>query len=367
MRARLTLWGLSIVSLVGSAALLSGCRDSRADTLSSSPTPARSVEAPQPPASAAASAAGAPEKPPAERIVISAIGDCTLGADTDSRNAPSSFPGVMREKGDDYAYPFSGTHQILEQDDLTIANLETTLTLGKPPEKTGTFQFAGDPAYAKVLKAGSVELVNVANNHSHDMGERGYQDTLASVEAEGIGAFGNGKVDVRTVHGIEVVNLGYTGGDDKILARMEREVRARKKRDNLVILSFHWGSEGVNTILEGQKKLGRAALAAGADLVIGTHPHVLQGIETRAGKHILYSIGNFVFGGNTNPADKDSIIYREVFERRNGEVVSVGSEIIPVRITTSPTGNDYRPVVLEGEDKERVLGRLKKYSDALPP
>lgn len=346
-----------------------GCRDSFAGTApeqaaTSAPPAATSVEAPKP---AAAQAPAEAAKTPGE-LLVSTIGDCTLGDDVPSRLAPGSFHAVMREHGGDASYPFANVAKLLAEDDLTIANLETTLTDAPPPKKTGAFQFQGDPAFAEILVRGSVELANTANNHSHDMGERGYADTLEALQKAGVGGFGHAKEDRRVVRGVEVVNLGFTGGDLKVLPTVQKRVQAAKKPENLVFVSFHWGVEGSPAIVDGQEKLGHAAVDAGADLVIGTHPHVLQGIELYKGKHILYSLGNFVFGGNSHPADMDSIVYRERFTKQADGAWTPAPEgvVLPVRISSDKAQNDYRPVLLEGDEKARVLARVKKLSDDLP-
>ena len=94
-----------------------------------------------------------------------------------------------------------------------------------------------------------------------------------------------------------------------------------------------------------------------------THPHVIQGIETYHGRRIVYSLGNFVFGGNVNPTDKEAIIYRASFTAADGRVVPSGEEIVPVRITTAPERNDFRPVVLAGEARDRALARVVTRSE----
>jgi poly-gamma-glutamate capsule biosynthesis protein CapA/YwtB (metallophosphatase superfamily) len=114
-----------------------------------------------------------------------------------------------------------------------------------------------------------------------------------------------------------------------------------------------------------QFKLGHAAVDAGADLVLGHHPHVLQGIEEYGGKHIVYSLANFVFGGNSIPEDYDSMIYQEVFALKGGKVTGSSNRILPVSISTVKRGNDFRPVLLEGEERDRVLARVSAFSAAL--
>jgi poly-gamma-glutamate synthesis protein (capsule biosynthesis protein) len=298
-------------------------------------------------------------------IRVSAVGDCTLGGDARAASTTGPFDAAIAAHGGDLRYPFSGVLALLQDDDVTIANLEGTLTASFEPEGDVPFHFRGKPEYAAILREGSVEVVNLANNHSHDFGARGYQDTLRALRAVGVGAAGYELVDTRTVKGIAIHNLGFTGGDPVMIARVRREVAARKEPGNLVIVSFHWGLEGVHEIIDVQRALGRAAIDAGADLVIGTHPHVIQGIETYRGRRIVYSLGNFVFGGNVNPTDKEAIIYRATFTSIDGQIAQSAEEIVPVSITTAPARNDFRPVALVGEARASTLARLAAFSEGL--
>ncbi len=341
---------------------LAGCEKSSAAAV----PPAHEIataQLPSPPPVVAA----APEAAPAARtILLSAVGDCTLAAEFGIGNTLTTFPREYEDHGSDPAYFFGGVQSILAHDDLTIANLETTLTTAPSPAIPGRPRFRGKPEYTAMLVAGSVELVNFANNHAHDFGQRGYDETARVVRAAGVGLSGNDIVDTRTIRGTEIVSLGFTGGDPVILPAVVKRVRALKTATNLVIVSFHWGAEGSYQPNGVQLDLGHAAVDAGADLVIGTHPHVLQGIETYRGRHILYSLGNFVFGGHGNPADKDSIIYQEAFVEKDGRMGPGEMTIVPVRISGLTTRNDYRPLLLEGDERERVLAKMKKLSDAIP-
>lgn len=309
----------------------------------------------------------APAAPTAPRTIrVSAVGDCTFAAEIGMINTPGTFPREFEDHGRDPAWFFSSVQSILAQDDLTIANLETTLTTTREPALPGRPRFRGKPEYAAILPASSVELVNFANNHSHDFGQRGYDETVNVVRAAGVGISGDEIVDTRTIKGVEIVNLGFTGGDEVILPRVVKRIKALKTGNNLVIVSFHWGAEGSYEPNFVQLGLGHAAVDAGADLVIGTHPHVLQGIETYKGRHILYSLGNFVFGGHGNPADMDAVIYQEAFAEQDGRMGPGEMTVLPVRISSVTTHNDYRPVLLSGEERERVLAKMKKLSEMLP-
>lgn len=344
----------------------SGCSDSQAAPAQEvSPRPVEpEPPAENPPPSKPSAAIISPPSP--VTLVISAVGDCTLGTDYRVVRAPGTFHKEMDAVGNDYKYPFSGVLSVLAEDDLTIANLETPLS-SATARIEAPFVFTGKPEYAQILKEGSVEVVSVANNHSHDLGQKGHLDTLSALDAHGVGYFGVGHIDRRVVKGIEIVNLGYTGGRSTIRDAMARAVRENKRDDNVVIVSFHWGIEGMHQPLDEQKILGKAAIDAGADLVLGHHPHVLQGIASHKGRKIVYSLGNFVFGGHSNPADKDSMIYQALFTKKDGKVEPAGERILPVRISTATDRNDYRPVLLEGVDKDRVLARVAKFTEALIP
>jgi poly-gamma-glutamate capsule biosynthesis protein CapA/YwtB (metallophosphatase superfamily) len=353
---------MSEIKLLLACALvaLAGCKESRADTIA----PARTASETAPPAPLPAPVA-APDPP--KSILVSAVGDCTLATEFGlGDNAEGTFTREYDTHDKDPRYFFSGVLSVLSQDDLTIANLETTLTNAPSPAIPGRPRFRGKPEYTAILQAGSVEVVNIANNHSHDFGQTGYAETVKVVRDAGIGVAGNEFIDKRIVKGVEIVNLGFTGGDPVVLPSVVKWVKAEKTEKNLVFVSFHWGAEGSNSPNGVQYALGRAAVDAGADLVIGTHPHVLQGIEVYKGKHIVYSLGNFVFGGHGNPSDKDSIIYQETFGEAGGKVVSTGMNLIPVRISSVTNRNDYRPVLLDGADRDRVLEKVKRFSDALP-
>jgi poly-gamma-glutamate synthesis protein (capsule biosynthesis protein) len=347
-------------AFVVAALALAGCADppaGAAEPLPPSPAALAAVAAaPEP--------AAAPPAPEPPSILLSAVGDCTLGSDYRSAYSPGSFHRAMDAWHDDYRAPFAGVLGALAADDVTLANLETTLTAAKRPVDA-PFAFSGKPAYAKILKEGSVELVNFANNHAWDFGRVGHEETIASVTAEGVGVFGEGRVERRTVRGLELVSLGYTGGRASVGEKVARDVRAAKRPDNVVVVSFHWGVEGSPVPLPDQRALGRVAIDAGADLVLGHHPHVLQGVEVYGGRRIVYSLGNFVFGGHSHPEDMDSMIYQQRFRLRDGAIERDEPRLLPVRISSVTDHNDYRPVLLEGDEAARVLAKVERLSAAL--
>ncbi|KMT22598.1 CapA family protein [Clostridium cylindrosporum] len=295
-------------------------------------------------------------------IKISAVGDCTLGSDTDDRG--NSFTSVYNKK-DDPSYFFSGVKNILSSDSLTIANLEGPLTT-RGEKSSKRFSFRGSPEYTKILTTGSVEAVNLANNHSMDYGQIAYDDTKKYLKGDGIEYFGNNEKSIIEKNGIKIGLLGYKGwsSSNQIKKNIELEIKRLKSEVNLIIVSFHWGDERAKTPNNIQKSLGKLAIDSGADLVLGHHPHVIQGIEEYNGKYIVYSLGNFSFGGNTNPKDKDSFIYQQSFKFDSSKKnIKIETPLtIPVSISSSEGSNDYRPYILEGEEKSRVLKKIEERS-----
>lgn len=296
-------------------------------------------------------------------ITISVAGDVTLGRDL-NYGYENSFDHEFERQGGDYSYFFRNVKDIFEQDDLTIVNLETTMTTAtKPAEKK--FRFKADPSYVEILKQGDIETVSIANNHTRDYLERGYKDTLATLEEAGVGYFGYEYTELQEVRGIKIGLAGLVAWDatkDKKAEISRRITELKEEGADIVILMFHWGIERDYYPSAYQTELAHYSIDQGADLVLGSHPHVLQGIEEYKGKQIVYSLGNFCFGGNKNPSDKDSMIYVHKFHFKNKELIGEEKEIIPCSISSVKTRNNYQPTPLEGEEKERVLDKIAKYS-----
>jgi poly-gamma-glutamate synthesis protein (capsule biosynthesis protein) len=330
------------------------------------------VMAAAPPGEAAGEAArapgaGAPESAaPSEPdvITLSAVGDMAIGDLHYGAGAPGSYAAELAAQADPYTYSFSAVRHVFEKDDLTIGNLEGTFTERKAWSNP-VFSIRGKPEYAKMLPLAGVDIVDVYNNHSFDYGAEGHEDTKRALEAVGMGYFGKDVVDRRTIKGMKIVNLGYLGGPEGTKKQMLADIARELGPSTIVIVSFHWGVEAFYATHPDQVMLGRAAIDAGAELVLGHHPHVLQGIETYKGRHIVYSLGNFVFGANSQPKDMDSIIFQERFHLKGGAVDRVESKMLPVRISSVTNRNDFKPVLLEGEEAARVIAKVEKLSKAL--
>lgn len=293
-------------------------------------------------------------------ITISAIGDCTLGTDLHF-GYPNSFTYVVDNNNRDFSYFFKGVYNILSKDDLTIANLESPLTDASEEYRVEkTFNFKGDTDYTNILSEGSIEVVNLANNHTYDYGEKGYNDTINILEKANIPYFGYENYSILEIEGIKIGLAGLTGWNEDV-AKENTEKAIEYFQDNnidLIIMTYHWGIEREYNQNEVQENIARHAIDSGADLVLGHHPHVLQGIENYKGKYIVYSLGNFVFGGNRNPSDKDTMIFQETFHYENGILKDTSINIIPCSLSSRTDLNDYQPKILDGEEQKRVLKKV---------
>lgn len=291
-------------------------------------------------------------------ITISAAGDCTLGGDT-TNGGYTRFEKVFDSNDEDYF--LAGVRDIFESDDITIVNLEGALTTSTS-RKDKTFSFKGAPRFGKILTSGSVEVVSLDNNHSQDYYSQGVADTKKTLEYLGIGYAGLGESYTTTVEGVTVGFLSYRVWDMEANA-MAADIQKLKQECDLVIVSIHWGDEKVGTANATQIKLGHAAVDAGADLVLGHHPHVVGSIELYNGKYIVYSLGNFCFGGNSNPADKDTFIFQQTFNFENGELKDTDITIIPCSVSSVDNTNDYQPTPLSyDEGGYNVIKKIAKLS-----
>ena len=297
-------------------------------------------------------------------LTLSVVGDCTLGTD-ETFDYDTSLNAYYENYGADYF--LQNVKDIFSTDDLTIANFEGTLTNSDEREDK-TFAFKAPASYASILTGGSVEAVNTANNHSHDYGDQSFNDTLAALDDAGIVHFGYDETAVMDVKGIKVGLVGIY----ELYDHLEREQQlkdniAKVKADGaqLIVVIFHWGNETETVPDSNQTTLGRIAIDEGADLVCGHHPHVLQGIETYKGRNIVYSLGNFCFGGNSSPSDMDTMIYQQTFTiDADGVKKDNVTNIIPCSISSAAYDgyNNYQPTPAEGDEATRILGKINERS-----
>lgn len=308
------------------------------------------------------------KKEPVETSVkLNFAGDFTLGNYVNQAYS-GSFDQEYEKNGKDSSYFLKNVKNVFASDDLTIVNLEGPLT-DATAHVEKRFPFKGLKEYANILVDGSIEVVSLANNHSEDYYKQGMDDTKAALEEKGIGYFGYATSFVEEVKGIKVGFLGYRSMSVSMNNEQGRKTIKNAIEDlktnqgtDVVVVYFHWGVEREYDANDDQRNLAKFTIDSGADLVVGSHPHVLQGIENYNSKPIVYSLGNFCFGGNRNPSDSDTMIYSVTMNFVDGVYSSCDYEIIPCSITSVSGRNNYQPMILQGDEKKRVLKKVERYS-----
>lgn len=298
------------------------------------------------------------EAPEPEHFLLTFAGDCTLGANPVNWYAGCGF---IKTIGEDYGHPFRNVASYFEEDDFTMVNLEGPLSDRGAPQKK-KFTFRGPPAYVEILTGSSVEAVNLGNNHTLDYGRRAYDDTLAILDEAGVTyAEPDCSALFTTDNGLTIglYAMRYYRSDTRGLAPALAALRDQGA--DLVVVACHWGAEGTYKANEVQTTVGHAAIDAGADIVFGTHPHVLQPVEFYGDGVIYYSLGNFSFGGNAYPDDFDTaLLQQEVIQEPDGTVHLGDLTAIPACLSSNPRVNNYQPTPYEpgSEDYQRVMEKL---------
>ncbi len=368
-RVCLILIAILIALLFGMRACVSmrGRTDQTAQTAAPESAPTLTAEptaepTPEPTPKPTATPEPAPTDTPAPQptaadveILITAVGDCTLGGDN-AYKLEDRFRKYYNQNGADYF--LSGVRTLFEQDDLTIINLEGPLTTATKKREGRKFNFRGDPEYVSILAGSSVEIANVANNHAYDYLEAGFNETIETLESAGICASGFSKAGILEVKGVTVASVGFYDKEYSE-SEMANAVRYMRSQCDLLIVSIHWGREYTHEPTSEQRSIGHALIEAGADIVIGNHSHVYGGLELYNGKYIIYSLGNFCFGGNSNPDDHDCTIFQQRFIISPDKTVSDGGiSIIPATISSTSRTNDYSPRIQDAESGLRLLQKI---------
>ncbi len=297
-------------------------------------------------------------------ITISAAGDVTLGNHQD-QDYSRSFIQMYDQQSPDYF--LKNVKDVFSRDDLTLVNFEGVLTLAEEKMEKD-YNMKGYPEYIEILNEGSVEAVSFGNNHRWDYLKKGCEDTVEAFEKAGI-VYAYDKITaVYTVKDIKIgiVSVNALSKSKTIENYLQDGIEnlLEVEKCELIIACCHWGIERENFPEEYQTELGRQCIDWGADLVLGTHPHVLQGVELYQGKFIVYSLANFCFGGNRNPADKDSMIFQQTFTFTDKvKQEDISAKIIPCSVSSATDKNDFCPTPATGEEFERILERINNYSE----
>ncbi|MCH5343941.1 MAG: CapA family protein [Acetatifactor sp.] len=295
-------------------------------------------------------------------ITISAAGDVTLG-NYEGQDYSGSFRQKVEETEDE-GYFFSNVYDIFSADDMTIVNLEGVLTTSEEIKEGQTYCIKGDPSYVAFLTHGAIETVSMANNHRMDFGEAGSRETVEMLDREGIIYAYDNNVGIYETKGIRIgyVSVRYWGEGMEYLMQNGIE-KLQEEGVDLILACCHWGIERTFYPEDYQREFGKKCIDWGADLVIGHHPHVLQGIEEYRGKFIVYSLANFCFGANRNPPDKDTMIFQQTFTFVDGmKQEDANIQVIPCSVSSISNWNDYRPTPAIDNEAQRILERINEYS-----
>jgi poly-gamma-glutamate capsule biosynthesis protein CapA/YwtB (metallophosphatase superfamily) len=300
----------------------------------------------------------------AQEIVVNAVGDIMLAG---------SGAATFQRRGYDYA--FAATADELRKGDIAVGNLEAPIALGGTEFMFKKFRFRADPLSAPALKRAGFSVLTLANNHMMDFGEPALLETLHNLDSNGILSVGAGQSlsaarekTVLQVKGVKVAFLAYSvtlpveffaaadrAGTAPGYPRYCREdITQAKASADYVVVSFHWGIEGADTPHYSQVTTARSAIDAGADIVLGHHPHVLQGIERYKKGIIFYSLGNFAFGSLSPAADR-SVIARITLDKGIKAV-----ELVPLNVLNSEVR--FQPKPLKGKRGKAVIEHLNLIS-----
>ena len=303
-----------------------------------------------------------PKEPVIQTVKISAVGDCTIGWDPRYEYA-TRYDRYLDDNDGDYGYYFAKVKDLFAEDDLTIANLEGCFTNSKNLV-IKEFNLSSPPEFKEVLPKGNIDIVSFANNHTHDYGEEGYQDTIDALDSIEMPYYGYEKYLIKEVNGIKIGFLAFLDIDCENYEDIDKAIEYLKSENcDLIIASMHWGIEGDYKQCQAQVDMGRYLIDNGVDLILGSHPHRIQGIEKYNDKYIVYSLSNFTFGANQNPDDKDTLIFQQTFTFVDGELeLDDNINIIPASQSGVKYKNNYQPIILEGEERERVFNKIMRYS-----
>lgn len=300
--------------------------------------------------------------PTDQTVTMVAVGDVML-----SRNVGST---MIKMK--DYNYPFLKTRDLLKKGDIVFCNLETAIFPGRPI-KTGEMSFRSDVQVARAMKDAGFTVVSLANNHVPNFGAKGIADTLKYLDKAGIAYVGAGanikqalkaatiavndvRFSILAYNDSDVVPASYGAAEKRAgtalmnVTTMVSAVKAAKKTSDIVIVSMHSGTEYKATPNTRQQRFARAAIDAGAAIVIGHHPHVVQTVEKYKGKWIIYSLGNFVFDQMWSVPTRQGVVASILFTKEG--VSSIGYTAVQIE-------NYAQPRILTGKDGANVLARLK--------
>ena len=300
------------------------------------------------------------------KVTLAFVGDILQGEYVNS---------LLKEHG--YNYPYEKALFSLTSADYTMGNLELPMTRnGVPvdPQKK-QYVFKGDPDGLSGLVYGGIDLVTLANNHTLDQGLEGLYDTMTHLDEHGIYHIGAGKnadeaykPHLVEINGIKIAYLAaswvlpfhewkatvYQGGlaETYDATRILKEIETAKNEADIVVLYVHWGTERATTPEQRHIDMAKNYIDAGADLIIGSHAHVLQGFENYNGKWIAYNLGNFVFTANPKKGQAETGVLHATCNKD----ASCELSFVPMKTIVG------QPTPLEDVEREALMEHLQSIS-----
>lgn len=294
-------------------------------------------------------------------LTLTLGGDVVLGTREEWQKQADALPAYLTQEG--MAYPFRNLAELFLADDMTLVNLECVLKddpAGEKKEKQ--YRFRGQTAYTEVLRLAGIDQVNIANNHHEDYGQAGRETTVAALMDAVIPYSGFGSLYVWEKDGHKI---GFGGCRETAWRRdkgiIAREVeKLRSAGCEVVIYSCHWGVE-YSPVHDSavQMAMAEAAVAAGVDIVVGHHPHVVQGVEHRDGTLILYSLGNLMFGGTHDMKTFDGLLAQLRLRFDADGYAGTTLSLLPVLTSSAAPRNNFCPVLADGLDRTRILAKVQ--------
>lgn len=275
---------------------------------------------------------------------------------------PARVVNIQATKFNNFLWPYEKTAEIVRNADITFIDLEAPIIKDCPLINDG-FKFCGDAKHVDGLIYVGVDVATLANNHIGNFGEEAIAETVEILAAKNISVTGQHKPLYKTIRGTRFAFLGYNdigytpeSISDADEETIRKEIAEARKNADVIIVQYHWGEEYRSQPDERQKELGRFTIDAGADLVIGNHPHWIQPVEVYKNKLITYAHGNFVFDQEWSLKTKQGVL---------GKYTFYDDQLIDVEYTPIQIENYGQPRLLEGNAKQQIIDDMKKESDIL--
>ena len=303
-----------------------------------------------------------PPEPVITEITMTFTGDCTFGRNQLAKYS-DSFDQYYDKYGKDYF--LSDVKHIFEEDDITVVNLEGSLTTSTDIQDK-KWNHKGRPEYVQLLTDASVEVAGMGNNHREDYGPSGCAETEQVLTDAGVAWCYNDNYLIYEIKGTKVGFVSVNEVYDETAVEVwltEGYEYLRQSGCTIVVALVHWGEIHTTVLEDYQIDLGHRLIDMGYDLVVGNHAHILQAMELYKGRMICYSLGNFCYGGSKNPTDKDCGIFQQTFTLVDGELVlDTDIQFTPCSISSVSNKNNYHPVALTGTEASRVIEKINGYS-----